>query len=104
MKYEKEVSQNFIKVWEEFYINYSALFKIVNPIYKKYKELRKKRMEKEIQSLNFSQNVDSEPLLDPQSVDKLEIKNQMIFVKNSVNNFLSNFKKLIFSIMRILIK
>ena len=74
MKYQKEISKTFIKVWEDFYINYSTLFNILNPIYKKYKELRKKRMEKEVQSLNFSKNIDSEPLLDPQSVDKLQIK------------------------------
>ena len=96
MKYEKEVSQNFIKVWEEFYINYSALFKIVNPIYKKYKELRKKRMEKEIQSLNFSQNVDSEPLLDPQSVDKLEIKESNDVRKKFREQFLIELQKVDF--------
>ena len=74
MKYQKEISKSFIKVWEDFYIKYITLINILNPVYKKYKELKKKRMEKEIQSFNFSKNIDSEPLLEPQSVDKLEIK------------------------------
>ena len=96
MKYQKEISKSFIKVWEDFYINYSALFKILNPIYKKYKELKKKRMEKEIQSLNFSQNIDSEPLLDPQSVDKLEIKESNDVRKKFREQFLIELQKVDF--------
>ena len=63
MKYQKEISKTFIKVWEDFYINYLTMFSILEPEYKKYKERKKKRIEKEIQSMRFSRNVDSEPLL-----------------------------------------
>ena len=63
MKYQKEISKTFIKVWEDFYISYLTMFKILEPQYKKYKEQKKKRMEKQIKSMNFSENVDNEPLL-----------------------------------------
>jgi hypothetical protein len=63
MNYYKEVSKSFVKVWEDFYINYPTMFEILKPIYKKYKEQQKKRMEKQIESMNFTDNVDSEPLL-----------------------------------------
>jgi len=74
MKYQKEISKSFIKVWEDFYINYLALFNILNPVYKKYKEFKKKRMEKQYQSMNFSNNVDSQPLLDSQSPSRADIR------------------------------
>ena len=61
MKYQKEISKSFIKVWEDFYINYLTMFNILEPQYKKYKENKKKMLEKEIQSHNFSQNIDSAP-------------------------------------------
>ena len=38
MKYQKEISKQFIKVWEDFYINYLTMFNILEPEYKKYKE------------------------------------------------------------------
>ena len=63
MKYQKEISKTFIKVWEDFYINYLTMFSIIEPEYKKYKERKQKRMEKEIQSMKFSSNIDSQPLL-----------------------------------------
>ena len=96
MKYQKEISKSFIKVWEDFYINYTTVFNILNPIYKKYKELKKKRMEKEIQSLNFSDNIDSEPLLDPQTVDKLEIKESNDVRKKFREQFLIELQKVDF--------
>ena len=74
MKYQKEISKSFTKVWEDFYINYLALFNILNPVYKKYKEFKKKRMEKQYQSMNFSNNVDSQPLLDSQSPSRADIR------------------------------
>jgi hypothetical protein len=43
------------------------MFNILEPEYKKYKERKKKRIEKEIQSMNFSKNVDNQPLLDEKS-------------------------------------
>ena len=70
MKYQKEISKTFIKVWEDFYINYYTMFKILEPEYKKYKEYQKKRLEKELQSLQYSKNVDNEPLLERQGVDE----------------------------------
>ena len=75
MKYQKEISKTFIKVWEDFYINYLTMFKILEPKYKKYKEQKNKRMEKQIQSMNFSKNIDKEPLLRELSIDnKLDQK------------------------------
>ena len=71
MKYQKEISKTFIKVWEDFYINYLTMFNILEPIYKDYKERKKKRIEKEIQSMNFSHNVNAEPLLDENEVQDI---------------------------------
>ncbi len=67
MKYQKEISKSFIKVWEDFYINYLTMYNILEPECKRYKERKKKRIEKEIQSMNFSNNLDSEPLLDAEN-------------------------------------
>ena len=81
MKYQKEISKSFIKVWEDFYISYLTMFNILDPAYKKYKELKKKRMEKQIQSMNFSKNIDNEPLLEEQSSnnnDKVEQKDSKV--------------------------
>ena len=83
MKYQKEISKSFIKVWEDFYINYLTMFKILEPEYEKYKERKRKRIEKELQSMRFSHNVDSEPLLD-----------------SKISSFWS-YKKLTFSITKI---
>ena len=78
MKYQKEISKQFIKVWEDFYINYLTMFNILEPEYKKYKERKKKRIEKQIQSMNFSHNVDNQLLLDEQnqslSQNSLDVK------------------------------
>ena len=75
MKYQKEISKQFIKVWEDFYINYLTMIKILEPVYKKYKEQKNKRMEKQIQSMNFSKNIDNEPLLrEPSKDNKLDQK------------------------------
>ena len=67
MNYYKEISKTFVKVWEDFYINYPTMFEILSPVYKQYKEQQKRRMEKQIESHNFSKNVDNEPLLEEQS-------------------------------------
>ena len=69
MKYQKKISKTFIKVWEDFYINYMTMFNILEPQYKKYKEDKKKRLEKEFQSKSFSGNIDSEPLLPTDNKD-----------------------------------
>ena len=70
MKYQSKISKTFIKVWEDFYINYLTMFKILEPEYKKYKENKKKRMEKERESKKFSENVDSAPLLSKEDAEK----------------------------------
>ena len=75
MKYQKEISKSFIKVWEDFYINYLTMFKILEPEYEKYKERKRKRIEKELQSMKFSNNVDSEPLLDDQQTASQDLVN-----------------------------
>ena len=72
MKYQKEISKQFVKVWEDFYINYLTMFNILEPEYKKYKERKNKRIQKEIQSMNFSDNLDGEPLLDSKNQASLE--------------------------------
>ena len=66
MKYQKKISKSFIKVWEDFYINYMTMFNILEPEYKRYKENKKKRLEKEMQAKKFAKTIDSEPLLDAQ--------------------------------------
>jgi len=54
------------------------MFNILEPEYKKYKERKKKRIEKQIQSMNFSHNVDNQLLLDEQnqslSQNSLDVK------------------------------
>ena len=70
MKYQSKISKSFIKVWEDFYINYLTMFKILEPEYKKYKENKEKRMEKERESKKFSENVDSAPLLSKEDAEK----------------------------------
>ena len=67
MNYYKEISKSFVKVWEDFYINYLTMFKILEPAYKKYKEQEQKKMEKKIESMNFSKNIDNNPLLEQQA-------------------------------------
>ena len=70
MKYQRKISKTFIKVWEDFYINYLTMFKILEPEYKKYKENKEKRIEKERESKKFSENVDSAPLLSKEDAEK----------------------------------
>ena len=70
MKYQSKISKTFIKVWEDFYINYLTMFKILEPEYKKYKENKEKRIEKERESKKFSENVDSAPLLSKEDAEK----------------------------------
>jgi len=96
MKYQKEISKSFIKVWEDFYINYLTLFNVLEPIYTKYKEFKKKRMEKEYQSLSFSKNIDSQPLLDEQSQDKLDIKEYKKVIDKFREQFLLELQKVDF--------
>ena len=70
MKYQRKISKTFIKVWEDFYINYLTMFKILEPEYKRYKENKAKRLEKELESKKFSENIDSEPLLSKEDAEK----------------------------------
>jgi len=107
MKYQKKISKNFVKVWEDFYINYMTMFKILEPEYKRYKENKKKRLEKEAQSKKFAKNIDSEPLLqsefqesnvDPQSSNSVKKKflEQFLLELKKVDYFYSqNLNKVI---------
>jgi len=107
MKYQKKISKSFIKVWEDFYINYMTMFNILEPEYKRYKENKKKRMEKEMQSRNIIKNLDSEPLLqnevsendiDPKSSNsvKKKFEEQFLLELNKVDYFYSqNLKNVI---------
>ena len=96
MEYQKEISKSFIKVWEDFYINYIALINILEPIHKKYKEHKKKRIEKQYQSLNFSKNIDSEPLLEDQMEDKIDIKESKSISDKFRQQFLLELQKVDF--------
>ena len=97
MKYQKEISKTFIKVWEDFYINYLTMFNILEPIYKDYKQRKQKRLEKEIQSMNFSKNVNSEPLLDENEVpDSINVKESNKVRERFRDQFLLELKKVDF--------
>ena len=96
MEYQKEISKSFIKVWEDFYINYIPLINILEPIHKKYKEHKKKRIEKQYQSLNFSKNIDSEPLLEDQMEDKIDIKESKSISDKFRQQFLLELQKVDF--------
>ena len=76
MNYKRDISKSIIKVWEEFYINYNIACKILDPARQSYKEYKKKRMEKEYESMLLTENVDKEPLLDTQNNNKLEEKEE----------------------------
>ena len=100
MKYQKEISKQFIKVWEDFYINYLTMFNILEPEYKKYKERKKKRIEKEIQSMNFSNNIDNQLLLDEKnqasSQELLEVKESNKVRERFRDQFLRELQKVDF--------
>ena len=97
MKYQKEISKTFIKVWEEFYINYLTMFNILEPIYKDYKQRKQKRIEKEIQSMNFSNNVNSEPLLEENEVpDSINVKESNKIRERFRDQFLLELQKVDF--------
>ena len=99
MKYQKEISKSFIKVWEDFYINYLTMFKILEPEYEKYKERKKKRIEKELKSMKFSHNVDSEPLLDDQQTatqDLINVKESNKIREKFKDQFLLELQKVDF--------
>ena len=100
MKYQKEISKQFIKVWEDFYINYLTMFNILEPEYRKYKERKKKRIEKEIQSMSFSKNVDNQLLLDQKnqasSQELLEVKESSKVREKFRDQFLRELQKVDF--------
>ncbi len=97
MKYQKEISKTFIKVWEEFYINYLTMFNILEPIYKDYKQRKQKRIEKEIQSMNFANNVNSEQLLDENEVpDSINVKESNKIRERFRDQFLLELQKVDF--------
>ena len=95
MKFQKKISKSFIKVWEDFYINYRTMFNILEPEYKKYKERKNKKLEKELQSKDFSKNIDPESLLskdvkenlDPSSSVKKKFQEQFMLELKKVDFF-----------------
>ena len=67
MKYQKYISREFIKEWENFYINYLMMLKILFPMYKKYKERNNRGLENETNTINFHNLFEIEPLLDEEN-------------------------------------
>ena len=97
MKYQKKVSKTFIKVWEDFYINYMTMFDILGPVYKKYKENKKKKMEKELESKQFSENIDNSLLLSKEiSENALDVKESKSVKKRFTEQFMLELKKVDF--------
>ena len=97
MKYQKKISKTFIKVWEDFYISYMTMFDILNPIYKKYKENKKKQMEKELLSKSFSGNIDSDLLLPKESKENtIDVKESKSVKERFQEQFMLELKKVDF--------
>ena len=97
MKYQKKVSKTFIKVWEDFYISYMTMFDILNPVYKKYKENKKKQMEKELLSKSFSGNIDSDLLLPKESKENaIDVKESKSVKQRFQEQFMLELKKVDF--------
>ena len=73
------------------------MFNILEPIYKDYKQRKQKRIEKEIQSMNFSNNVNSEPLLDENEVpDSINVKESNKIRERFRDQFLLELQKVDF--------
>ena len=97
MKYQKKISKTFIKVWEDFYISYMTMFDILNPVYKKYKENKKKQMEKELLSKSFSGNIDSDSLLPQESKENaIDVKESKSVKQRFQEQFMLELKKVDF--------
>ena len=97
MKYQKKISKTFIKVWEDFYISYMTMFDILNPVYKKYKENKKKQMEKELLSKSFSGNIDSDLLLPKESKENtIDVKESKSVKERFQEQFMLELKKVDF--------
>ena len=94
MKYQKKISKSFIKVWEDFYINYMTMFNILEPEYKKYKENKKKKLDKKLKSHKFSGNIDSEPLLaDQPAENNINVKSSNSVKQKFQEQFMLELKK-----------
>ena len=97
MKYQKKISKTFIKVWEDFYISYMTMFDILNPVYKKYKENKKKQMEKELLSKSLSVNIDSDLLLPKESKENaIDVKESKSVKQRFQEQFMLELKKVDF--------
>ena len=97
MKYQKEISKSFIKVWEDFYISYITMFDILNPVYKKFKETKKIKIEKELFSKSFSDNIDSDLLLQEEDIVKnLDAKESKSVKQRFQEQFMLELKKVDF--------
>ena len=97
MKYQKEISKTFIKVWEDFYISYTTMLDILNPVYKKYKENKKKQIEKELLSKSFSGNIDSDLLLSKETKENaIDVKESKSVKQRFQEQFMLELKKVDF--------
>ena len=97
MKYQKEISKTFIKVWEDFYISYTTMLDILNPVYKKYKENKKKQIEKELLSKSFSGNIDSDLLLSKEAKENaIDVKESKSVKQRFQEQFMLELKKVDF--------
>ena len=96
MKYQQKISKSFIKVWEDFYINYMTMFNILEPEYKRYKENKKKRLEKEFLSKEFSKNIDNETLLAKEAPENVDTKSSSSVKERFQEQFMLELKKVDF--------
>ena len=102
MKFLNEFNKRKIKVWEDFYINYELMLKILEPLRNQYKENKKLLYSKQKAIENFSENLDNQPLLNQFTFDQkinlpkiqyilneqmtLEIKKVDHFYTENINN------------------
>ena len=74
-----------------------TMFDILNPVYKKYKENKKKQMEKELLSKSFSGNIDSDLLLPKESKENaIDVKESKSVKQRFQEQFMLELKKVDF--------
>jgi hypothetical protein len=74
-----------------------TMFDILGPVYKKYKENKKKKMEKELESKQFSENIDNSLLLSKEiSENALDVKESKSVKKRFTEQFMLELKKVDF--------
>jgi GTP-sensing pleiotropic transcriptional regulator CodY len=79
-----------------------TMFDILGPVYKKYKENKKKKMEKELESKQFSENIDNSLLLSKEiSENALDVKESKSVKKRFTEQFMLELKKVDFFLIQI---